>query len=216
MLGNVEQYLSKLWTFYQKIVILYLTKGEIIMSEDMKKIKEIVNNYTEQEILEALIVKSGCDVKKLDDIVEQFCIKDIKKVDDNTYHTPNGVIKKLDTFKGKRALVGDYLNASFFNTKMVLYSLGIDIVNEKSCNNMYDRLKNGEKYDVVFTNNIYDDGTGPELVKKLKQLDGFNIPVIIHTISEMPVDYFLNMGFDGCLKKPIKQEETIEVLNKLF
>ena len=156
------------------------------------------------------------DIKKPDDIVEQFCIKDIKKIDDNTYHTPNGVIKKLDTFKSKKALVGDYSNASFFNTKMVLDSLGIEIVNEKSCNNMYDRLKKGEKYDVVFTNNIYNDGSGLELVKKLKQLDGFNIPVIIHTISEMSVDYFLDLGFDGCLKKPIKQEETVEVLNKVF
>lgn len=187
-----------------------------MMDKNKQKIKEIVNNYTDKEILEALIIKTGCNLDNLNRIIDEYCIEDYKKVDEKTYNTPNGVIKKLDTFKGKRALVGDYSQASFFNTEMVLDSLGFEIVNEKSCNNMYDRLKNGEKYDVIFTNNIYNDGTGPELVKKLKQLDGFNIPVIIHTISEMPVDYFLNMGFDGCLKKPIKQDETIEVLNKLF
>ena len=44
-----------------------------------------------------------------------------------TYHTPNGIIKKLDTFKGKKVLVGDYFAPSYYNTKMVLDSLGFDI-----------------------------------------------------------------------------------------
>ena len=187
------------------------------MENNKERISEIVNNYTEQEILEALIIKSGCNIKKLDDIVEQFCIKDIKKVDDNTYNTPNGVIKKLDTFKGKKALIGDYSNASFYNTKMVLDSLGIEIVNIKEEPEVYNRIAGGEKFDVIFTNNIYQVGdTGPQLLEKLKKIDGFDTPVIIHTISEMPVDYFLNMGFDGVLKKPIKQDDTIKLLDKIF
>lgn len=51
-------------------------------------------------------------------------------MEQTTYNTPNGTIKKLDTFKGKRALVGDYLNCSFKNTEMVLDSLGFEIVRE--------------------------------------------------------------------------------------
>lgn len=47
-----------------------------------------------------------------------------------TYSTPNGTIKKIGTFKGKKALVGDYLNCSFMNTEMVLDSLGFEIVRE--------------------------------------------------------------------------------------
>lgn len=187
------------------------------MEQNKEKINEIVNNYTEQEILEALVIKSGCDIKKLDDIVEQFCIKDIKKVDDETYHTPNGIIKKLDTFKGKKALVGDYSNASFYNTKMVLDSLGIEIVNVKEEPEVYNRISSGEKFDVIFTNNIYQVGdTGPQLLEKLKKINGFDTPIIIHTISNEPKERFLEMGFDGCLKKPIKQNETIELLNKLL
>lgn len=187
-----------------------------MMDKNKQKIKEIVNNYTDKEILEALIIKTGCNLDNLNRIIDEYCIEDYKKVDEKTYNTPNGIIKKLDTFKGKRALVGDYSQASFFNTEMVLDSLGFEIVNEKFCNSIYERLKNGENYDFIFTNNIYDDGNGPNLLKRLKQLDGFNTPVIIHTISEMSVEYFLNMGFDGCLKKPIKQDETIEVLNNLL
>ena len=182
-----------------------------------ERIKEIVDKYTEQELLEALVIKSGYNIKKLGDIVEQFSIEDIKKVDDKTYSTPNGIIKKLDTFKGKKALVGDYTNASFYNTKMVLDSLGFEIVQEKTATGMYERIASGEKFDIIFTNNIYQSGgTGPELLKKLKQLDGYNIPIVIHTISEQPIEYFLKLGFDGCLKKPITQNNTIELLNKIL
>ena len=70
--------------------------------------------------------------------------------------------------------------------------------------------------DVIFTNNIYHSGTGLQLLKELKEIDGFNTPIIIHTISEKPIQYFLNLGFDGYLKKPIKQEETIQVLKNLL
>ena len=47
-----------------------------------------------------------------------------------SYHTPNGIIEKIDTFKGKKALVEDYLDCSFMNTEMVLDSLGFEIVRE--------------------------------------------------------------------------------------
>lgn len=88
---------------------------------------------------------------------------------------------------------------------------------KKPNHGMYKRLASGEKFDVIITNNIYRVGdTGPELLKKLKQLNGFNTPVIIHTISNEPVEHFIQLGFDGCLKKPIKQAETIEILKKVL
>lgn len=134
-----------------------------------------------------------------------------------SYHTPNGVIEKIDTFKGKKVLVGDYLNCSFMNTEMVLDSLGFEIVRETAEPMMFYRVARGEKFDLIITNNIYRIGcTGPELLQRFKGIEGFNTPVIIHTISEQPIEYFLNLGFNGCLKKPIKQDETINLLNKIF
>lgn len=183
--------------------------------EGRKKVNEIVNNYGEKEILEALFIKTSCSLDRLYEVVDEYCIEDYKKVDETTYHTPNGVITKLDTFKGKKALVGDYSHASFFNTEMVLDSLGFEIVNAKSSKEVLEKIKNGEQYDVIFTNNIYGDGTGPDLLKNLKEINNFNIPVIIHTIDDAK-DSFLALGFDGYLQKPIKQEETIELLNILL
>ena len=141
----------------------------------------------------------------------------MEEQEETTYHTPNGIIKKLDTFKGKKVLVGDYFAPSYYNTKMVLDSLGFDITIVETYYDVIDRIKKGEKYDVIFTNNIYQvGGTGPQLLKELKEIEGFNTPMIIHTISEQPIDYFLSLGFNGCLKKPIKQDETIQVLKKIM
>lgn len=132
------------------------------------------------------------------------------------YNTPNGIIKKLDTFKGKRALIGDYFAFSYANTKMVLESLGFEIDIEKTMYAVKQKaLQNN--YDVIFTNNIYQiGGTGPDLLKELKENKSFKTPIIIHTISDNTDNYFTNLGFDGYLKKPIKQDETIQLLKKIL
>lgn len=132
------------------------------------------------------------------------------------YHTPNGIIKKLDTFKGKRALIGDYFAFSYANTKMVLESLGFEIDIEKTMYAVKQKaLQNN--YDVIFTNNIYQvGGTGPDLLKELRENKSFKTPIIIHTISDNTANYFTKLGFDGYLKKPIKQDETMQLLENIF
>ena len=140
----------------------------------------------------------------------------MKEKEQTIYNTPNGLVYQLDIFKGKKALVGDYFPCSYANTKMVLESLGIDVIIEETMNSVKNRILKDEQYDVIFTNNIYRSGTGSQLLKELKEIKDFNTPIIIHTISEEPIQYFLNLGFDGCLKKPIKQEETIHLLKVLL
>ena len=112
------------------------------------------------------------------------------------YNTPNGTIFSIDIFKGKKALVGDYFPFSYANTKIVLTSLGMSVTIEETMAGVKNRILKGEQYDVIFTNNIYRGGTGLQLLKELQ--------------------HFLNLGFDGCLKKPIKQEEVIQNLKNLF
>ena len=140
----------------------------------------------------------------------------MKENERTIYNTPNGVIFQIDVFKDKKALVGDYFPLSYANTKMVLESLGMKVIIEETMNGVKNRILNGEQYDVIFTNNIYRSGTGSQLLKELKEIEGFNTPIIIHTISEEPIQHFLNLGFDGYLKKPIKQEEVIQVLKNLL
>ena len=99
---------------------------------------------------------------------------------------------------------------------MVLASSGMKVIMKETINRVKDRILNGEQYNIIFSNNIYRGSTGSQLLKALKEIEGFNTSIIIHTISEEPIQHFLNLGFDGYLKKPIKQEETIQVLKILL
>lgn len=134
-----------------------------------------------------------------------------------TYNTPNGIITKLDIFKGKKALIGDYSPASYFNTKMVLDSLGIEYEIVSTIDEVINKIQTGNKYDIIFTNNIYiGGGIGQILLRILRTIKGFNTPIVVHTISDNIDNYYINIGFDGYLKKPIKQDETIQILKKLL
>lgn len=137
-------------------------------------------------------------------------------IENDTYHTPNGIISQLNVFESKQVLVGDYSIASYFNTKIVLESLGflVDIV--PTIEEIEQKIINKEKYDVIFTNNIYRSGTGTELLAKLKKVKGFNIPIILHSIDNTLQESYKSLGFSGFLLKPIKQQDTISLLNKVL
>ena len=61
---------------------------------------------------------------------------------------------------------------------------------------------------------MYKHGSGEELVRDLKEIEGFNPPVIIHSISEE--SEFNGSNFDGYLQKPINKEDVIELFNKIL
>lgn len=74
-----------------------------------------------------------------------------------------------------------------------------------------------KKYDIIFSNNIYKDGTGSDCLKKLKEIKGFSTPVIIHTVEKDERDYFVNqIEFDDYIIKPITVESILPVLEKIF
>lgn len=120
-------------------------------------------------------------------------------------------------YKGKKALVGDYFAFSYENTKRVLESLGFDVTIALSGKEVVKRIKNGEKYDIIFSNNIYRNGTGKECLSELKQIEGFNIPVVIHTITPNKRDYFVKaIGFDDYIVKPVTKEKVKPILKRLL
>ena len=54
---------------------------------------------------------------------------------------------------------------------MVLDSLGFEMTIVKTYYDVIEKIKKGEKYDVIFTNSIYQiGGTGPQLLKELKEI----------------------------------------------
>ena len=125
--------------------------------------------------------------------------------------------EKVKMFNGKTALIGDYFLPSCNNTKSILEDLGFDVDIAESSQYVVDKIKYGEKYDIIFSNNIYKDGTGVECLKKLKSINGFSIPVVVHTVTKNNQNYFVNdIGFDAYIEKPITKDKIIPIIEKLL
>lgn len=113
--------------------------------------------------------------------------------------------------------VWGYFLPSYSNTKKVLENLGFSVDIAENSEYLINKIKYGEKYDIIFSNNIYKDGTGSDCLKKLKEIKVFSTPVIIHTVEENERDYFVNqIGFDDCIIKSITVESILPVLEKIF
>lgn len=126
---------------------------------------------------------------------------------------------KYSSNKELRILVGDYNRASVSNTTSVLESVGLNVTISNSGIEIIERIKNNEKYDLIISNNIYDSGhcDGPETLMRLREIENFNIPVIVLTVSKGKRDMFVNgYGFNEYMEKLLTQDKVMETLPKLF
>ena len=109
------------------------------------------------------------------------------------------------TGHGERILVVDDNNVNLRVASRLLkpYKLELDLINTgKEC---LDKIQNGEHYDMILLDDQMPVMTGVEVIKKLKEIEGFHIPTIAMTanaISGMKEKY-LKEGFDGYLAKPV-------------
>lgn len=133
--------------------------------------------------------------------------------------TINKELKRYNgRFKGKTAIIGNYDNFSSQQTRKMLMLFGISVDVVSTGIDLYNRIINGYKYDIIFTNNIYQEGyDGLELLQKLKSIDDFYTPIIVHTISRNARKKFVDqLGFDEYLEKPIKYDELEKILEKFL
>lgn len=197
------------------LLIIIITLICILLYERSKYLKQTIEN--KKQLLE---MKERCElnlkeINSLKNVLVKYEEKEY--VENDGFTVIGGKLKKDPIYEGKKALIGDYIEFSSNNTKNVLKSLGFDVDVVKNSRDVINKIKCGEKYDIIFSNNIYNDGTGPECLKKLKEIKDFSIPVIIHTISKDKKDYFVNeIGFDDYIYKPVTQENVKPILKRLF
>ena len=174
-------YLIYVLFFIIAILVVFILKQNKRYDEDILSKNRQISLVTEQ----CNYYMEEC--KNLREIIEVN-----KSLLDDLMPEPKIELEKEPIYAGKKALIGDYYKHSYNNTKMVLESLGFDVTVALSGKEVVKRVKDGEKYDIIFTNNIYRNGTGQECLEELKQIEGFNIPVVIHTLTENRRDYFVN------------------------
>lgn len=109
----------------------------------------------------------------------------------------------------KRVLIVDdnALNLKVATKLLEKYQLTIDTVdNGFSC---VEKIRAGEKYDLILLDDMMPKKSGVEVLKELKTINGFHIPTVALTanaISGMKEKYLVD-GFDDYLAKPIDKSE---------
>lgn len=123
--------------------------------------------------------------------------------------------KYIDAHGARILIVDDNeLNIKVASTLMKKYHFDID-----SCTSGLEciaKIKNNEEYEIIFLDDMMPRLNGRETLKKLKEIESFNIPVIALTanaIEGMKQEY-LDCGFDDYLSKPIEKLELERVIKK--
>ena len=88
-----------------------------------------------------------------------------------------------------------------------------------TCNNGFDcitKIKENNNYDLILLDDMMPKKNGIETFKELKQIEGFNIPVVMLTANALTgmKEEYLKIGFDDYLAKPIEKAELERILNK--
>lgn len=81
-----------------------------------------------------------------------------------------------------------------------------------------EKLKNNlEDYDIIFTDNQMPNMDGPNLLKELKKIKNFDLPVVIVTADSGLESYFKrSCGFDEYIVKPLNTKQAKNIIKKLI
>ncbi len=130
----------------------------------------------------------------------------------------NKVVDHLDCSAFRALIVDDNkLNLKVASRLLGAYKFKVDTSDSgKDC--IY-KIKEGNKYDIIFMDHMMPEMDGIQTMHVLKKLDGYALPPIValtaNAITGMK-EMYLKEGFDEYLSKPINIAELDKLLNKYF
>lgn len=123
---------------------------------------------------------------------------------------------KYTTNKKIKVLIGDYTDSMAPFTNSVLRNMGIETEVVPTASDVIDRVKDGNDYDLIITNNTYSNGESGEKVLELKEDKDFSIPIVVLTVRHNSRMEFLSAGFDEYIEKPLDEKKVINVFTKFI
>ena len=117
-------------------------------------------------------------------------------------------------FSNKKILIVDdnKLNLKVAARLLQPYEITLDLV--ESGDEAIEKIKEKNTYDLILLDDMMPEKSGTETLVELKQIEDFNIPVVVLTANaiEGMKEEYLQKGFDDYLAKPISKEELKRVL----
>lgn len=129
------------------------------------------------------------------------------------------VVKKVVTLKEAKILLVDDNNLNLKVASKLLEREGAtNITCVNSGFDCLDKISAGEKFDLIFMDDMMPKMSGRETLLKLREIPGFVTPVIALTANAISgaKEEYLELGFNEYLAKPIEKEELVRVLSSVL
>ena len=139
--------------------------------------------------------------------------KDIPKEESRVAQT--GAVVNYD-YSSKKILIVDDNKLNLKVAVRLLKPYNVQTEEVSSGAECLDLIGGGNKYDLILMDDMMPKMSGKETFKKLKEDEGFNIPVVILTANAITgmKEQYLAEGFNDYLAKPIERSELERVLRK--
>lgn len=130
---------------------------------------------------------------------------------------PDEFSSELKLYNNKKILLIDSNENTYKIFKKILHSdnINIDYVGVGKLG--LDKIREKEKYDLVFIEDDLKPLDGYEIIKKLNNIKTFNSPVVLLT-KDSNIEYsddYKKYGFKNYLLKPIKKKDLFEIIDTL-
>ena len=127
-------------------------------------------------------------------------------------------VKETVDYSNKRVLIVD---DNALNIKVAKKALAALNPQMDDCNNGTDcinKIKSGEKYDIILLDIMMPGLSGSETLAELKRIEGFNIPVIALTADAIggAKEKYMSEGFTDYVAKPFSKDQIKEKLDSIF
>lgn len=139
--------------------------------------------------------------------------KDIPKEESRVEQT--GAVVNYD-YSSKKILIVDDNKLNLKVAVRLLKPYNVQTKEVSSGAECLDLIGGGNKYDLILMDDMMPKMSGKETFKKLKEDEGFNIPVVVLTANAITgmKEQYLAEGFNDYLAKPIERSELERVLRK--
>ena len=147
-----------------------------------------------------------------------------KELAENLKHFKLGNVIKLKKAKISheympygRVLIVDDVETNLYVAKGLMAPYGLKIDLAVSGFEAVDKIKNGEKYDIIFMDHMMPKMDGIETTKLLREI-GYTLPVVALTANAIAgqAEMFLKNSFNDYVSKPIDIRQLNIVLNKFI
>ena len=128
------------------------------------------------------------------------------------------VIIDIDNYTNKKILIVDDNTLNIKVARRALQDFNFDIEDVLSGQECLDKVNSGIKYDLILMDIMMPEMSGETTFKKLKEINGFNTPVIALTADAVAgaEEHYKGEGFIDYIAKPFKREQIKEKLDLVF